>query len=120
MDYFAVMPDLRCRGVGREFLAQLPNKWDKDGIIIECEMPDKAKSTEEYDIRKRRINFYIRNGAVLYPIGWRAFGVDYNLLWLPINKAAEAVDIPSDIRALYGLSMPIAYSSLVTRVYDLE
>ncbi|MDR1062083.1 MAG: hypothetical protein LBL83_12960 [Clostridiales bacterium] len=118
LDYFAVERGLRGGGIGSGFLRRLRGLWDgKAGIIIESELPEQARAPGERATRDRRLAFYVRAGAALSPARWRAFGVDYNILWLPIRRALEEADPASDIRALYGLSLPKAVLSRATKVY---
>ena len=104
--YFAVVPEGRGAGVGSSFLESLRQRCDCAGIIIESEMPAGAKSDEETAVRRRRISFYQRAGAELSPVGWHAFGVDYNLLWLPVRKALANSDIAGDIQSIYSATAP--------------
>jgi len=119
MDHFAVIPERRGGGTGSRFLHELQAHWDRDGIIIESELPEKAKSPEDRLIRERRIAFYERNGAALSPFGWRLFSVDFNLLWLPIKKELPEVDICTEIQSLYALHGPEALLQLATKLYKL-
>ncbi|MCC8164351.1 MAG: GNAT family N-acetyltransferase [Lachnospiraceae bacterium] len=83
LDYFAVVPGLRGHGVGSEFLQRLKNVASvKCGVFIEEESPDSAKTDEEVQIRKRRISFYLANGALLINSKCLLFGVDYNILYI--------------------------------------
>ena len=119
LDYFAVSPTKRGAGLGSRFLGELREKWPVSGIIIECEMPSKAKNEEDRTIRQKRIAFYLRNGALMTNVGWRAFSVDYNLLWLPIVQSLEAVDVGAAIEILYRQSLPDYLAGKVTKVYHV-
>lgn len=117
LDYYAVVPSMRGTGIGSRFLGLLPDYWpDKKGIILECEKPDSAKIQKEKSIRERRIGFYQRGGAQITPLCWRAFGVDYNILWLPIQCAQEHADIAGDLVRLYRLSLPAALAKLFIKI----
>ncbi len=81
LDYYAVLPDLRGSGIGTSFLRELlPAVLDSGGILIEAESADSAKTQEEKIQRQRRINFYLKNGAVMTGVNCQLFGVDYNIL----------------------------------------
>ncbi len=87
MDYLAVVPDLRGRGIGSSFLAELlPAIPDIDGIFIEAESPDPEKDEETNAVREKRIDFYLANGAVTTGVGCHLFGVDYRILYMPREK----------------------------------
>lgn len=119
LDYFAVMPGSRGTGVGSEFLQQLRQSWPAAGVVIESEMPQSENSPEEMAVRKRRLAFYQRGGAQLCPWGWHSFGVEYNLLWLPIRYGLEQADVPGDVQKLYGLTRPGGLLKRCTRLYPL-
>ncbi len=106
LDYFAVTKNLRGTGIGSRFLEELKNNLNIGGIIIESEMPEKASNNEEMKTRKKRIQFYERNGSIISNVGWKLFGVDYNLLWLPIKSSLKDIDILSDIQNIYSHTMP--------------
>lgn len=106
LDYLAVEPQYRGKGIGSRFLKEISAYCDTGGVLIECEAPESAGSLEEKDIRLRRIAFYLKNGAVETRTRWRFFGVDYDLLWLPVKRAADEVDIGEAIVALYGSGLP--------------
>lgn len=83
LDYFAVMPELRGHGTGSEFLQTLEGALPaQNGVFIETESPDSAKSEKEATLRWRRIHFYLSNGAVLTNTKCLLFGVDYNILYI--------------------------------------
>ena len=117
LDYFAVDKARRGGGVGGRFFSMLAGYWPgKDGILLECERPGGAPSEAEQTIRRRRIAFYTRGGAEETPLRWRAFGVDYNVLWLPIRAAAAQADLAGDLMALYRLSVPFYMAPFVLRL----
>lgn len=106
LDYYAVAPDKRGTGIGGKFIKALRKEIDCDGIILECEMPAKAKNSAEKNICNRRISFYVKNGAELSKYGWYAFKVDYNLLWLPVNKTLEDRNLGEDMKVFYESYIP--------------
>ncbi|MCC8060806.1 MAG: GNAT family N-acetyltransferase [Clostridiales bacterium] len=86
LDYFAVVPGLRGHGTGSEFLRLLKGAVSaKNGVFIEAENPDSAKSEEEATLRRRRIRFYRSNGAALTNAKAQLFGVDYDILYIGLN-----------------------------------
>ncbi len=83
LDYFAVVPELRGHGTGSEFLQKLEGALPaQNGVFIEAESPDSAKPDEKITLRRRRIHFYLSNGAVLTNTKCLLFGVDYNILYI--------------------------------------
>lgn len=106
LDYYAVEPQKRGTGIGSKFIKEIVKNVDCDGILIESEMPSKAKSRDDKIIRERRIAFYQNNGARLSKYGWRAFCVDYNLLWLPVKKELCDRNIGKEILSIYSQYTP--------------
>ena len=107
LDYFAVEKNLRGSGVGSKFFSLLSQYWTKkDSIILECENPTTTKNQTEKVIRERRISFYTRGGAIKTTLDWKIFGVNYNILWLPIHSEMEEDTIDKDLIKLYTLSLP--------------
>jgi GNAT superfamily N-acetyltransferase len=120
LDLYAVLEGRRGEGIGSHFLELMTLGWkDKDGIIIESELPSKAADADDFETRTRRIAFYEKNGAQAHSRGWHLFGVDYNLLWLPINKALDEVNLEKDLLALYSLGLSPAVQKANTYLFDL-
>lgn len=117
LDYYAVDPAGRGKGIGSRFLSLLCEHWaNKSGMILECESPRTAKHQEERALRERRIEFYRRGGAVLTPLLWRAFGVEYRILCIPTIGDHRPVNVAGDLQALYALSLPAVTRKLFTRL----
>ena len=62
--YLAILPDYRSLGLGSILLDQL-DALSPQGIILEVEDPQAAKTKKELSVCKRRIKFYERNGLYL-------------------------------------------------------
>lgn len=83
LDYFAVEPRLRSRGVGAAVLRNLAARLGpEECLLIESELPAAGTTEEERHTRERRLDFYRRCGAVDTGVRTRLFGVDYVLLCL--------------------------------------
>ena len=116
LDYFAVDERHRSRGVGSKFIPLLCEYWSKKaGIIAECETPVSANNENDKKLRQRRIDFYLRAGAENTTARWRMFGVDYNVLILPISPDYTELDVTYDLARLYSLSLPISLRPLFVR-----
>ena len=61
MDYLGVTKNLRNAGLGGKFLQELTHYYSVP-ILTESELPIDEDTEEENEIRRRRINFYIRHG----------------------------------------------------------
>jgi len=59
--YFAVMPELRGKGLGQQILTQLIKKYEGQACVLDMESPyqNPCPNPEQ---RKRRHEFYLRNG----------------------------------------------------------
>ena len=98
LDYFAVQPELRCKGIGCAFLHLLKTYCGTDCLLLETEDPDHIPGAEA----ERRLRFYLRNGC--RDTGYRAavWGVPYRILLLAGNT-----DDPAAVYAqLYRHMLP--------------
>jgi GNAT superfamily N-acetyltransferase len=97
LEYMAVEPKMRNKRIGEAILQHLKDKFEDEsktsGLIFEVErIPD--EDSQEATIRKRRIEFYIRNGASIVtcapayrmPNLKTAGSVDMKLMWLPFDN----------------------------------
>lgn len=87
LDYYAVLEQYRSSGIGGIFLQKLAERLsDKEGLYIESEDPAFAHDSADCELRKRRIAFYERNGALRTGLLSQLFGVDYTILFLPCHS----------------------------------
>lgn len=112
LDYLAVEPLWRGRGVGSALLAALRAYYADaaDVLLIECERPKSAPDEKE---ARRRIRFYERCGARLTSTRVWLFEVEYSIMVLPCTEAADAEgrDWAKEILSLYRQMLePEAYS----------
>jgi len=109
LDYYAVLEKYRNDGIGSAFLLSLRTTLScADGIYIESEDPDFAKTGQEKEIREKRIAFYQRNDAAFTGILSTLFDVPYRILYLPLlkdekqNTASDRIpDFYQDINVIY-------------------
>lgn len=108
-DYFAVIADRRNQGIGKAFLREmLSSARLPDMLLVEVESPQYASADFERSLRERRIRFYRAAGLKEGAIGFRTFGVEYELMYFDRNGA----DISSDaLASAYRLFYP-KYRSL--------
>jgi GNAT superfamily N-acetyltransferase len=108
--YLATQPDLRGQGLGAWLFRQTRDRLAGDafdlkglpplGMCWEVERPEIGQSPDEVELRKRRINFYRRIGAILLdeiefiapPIDDGQPPVPYYLMYLPVDTQAGPVD----------------------------
>ncbi|QIK69354.1 GNAT family N-acetyltransferase [Erysipelothrix sp. HDW6C] len=106
LDYYAVTQTRRGEGLGSKFLSLLKPKLTVKGLIIEVEKPDCADTEAEATTRRKRIEFYFKSESVMTDWQWDAFGVSYNLLWMPVKSGPESIDFANLIRKFYEYSIP--------------
>jgi len=97
LDYIAVAADKRNLGLGAKMLKEISSVFsDENTVLLEVEDPDEACNPEEENIRRRRINFYLRNNAVMTGLKSRILSVDYNIM-IYLNTRRS----PEEIRNMY-------------------
>lgn len=112
LDYLAVEPVCRGRGVGAALLHALRAYYDgmADVLLIECERPKAAPDERQ---ARGRIRFYERCGAHLTSARVWLFEVEYSIMALPCADAAPAAgrDWATVILSLYRQMLePEAYA----------
>lgn len=107
IDYLAVIPERRSSGAGSELLRLLGN-WmkDKEYVIIEVELPDSGRDEDEAALRKRRMEFYLRNGILDTGIDARCFGVDFRILEAGSHGPHHRKDVIRNYETLYRRILP--------------
>ncbi|MCM1077925.1 MAG: GNAT family N-acetyltransferase [Bacteroidales bacterium] len=76
--YFAVREELRGRGTGQKILSALMNKYAGSANILDIESPEQVCANSV--MRKRRYDFYLRNGFRDTGVGRSFDGIDYVIL----------------------------------------
>lgn len=105
LDYLAVCENSRQEGWGSRSMERLREYYrDKKGIFLECESLKTAKNEEELRLRRRRISFYERNGCVLTGVEARVFGVEFEILYLPLTE--QEADGAGEFERLYRKMLP--------------
>ena len=94
VDYLAVYPEQRNKGVGGELLHLLKESFrDADNIVIEVEDPDNAEEEAEKETRIRRKSFYMRNGCQDTGLKVECFGVIYQILTLGNTSYGDLLEL---------------------------
>lgn len=123
LDYLAVCREFRSGGYGSRFLEMMKEYFSgMEGIMLECETVSEAENEEEYLMRQRRINFYMRCGAVHTGAGCCMFGVDFTILLYPVEqKEPETAPVCSIMDELYHVMYtPKAYREKVSLWLDMS
>ena len=107
LDYFAAVADARGLGFGSQLLQRLSSELpDTAGILAEVEHAADGRDTAERETRQRRIDFYCRNGFVHGRVNSVIFGVHYDIVYLPVQHAADDPFIQSELVELYRTMLP--------------
>jgi GNAT superfamily N-acetyltransferase len=118
IDYYAVCEQYRNHSIGSEFLSMLKEECKNyNGIIVEVEKVECASTETEKLIRKRRINFYKKNGMRMTNILCKLFDVNYCIMCL-CNIELEDSVIYEGLKDIYQEIIPVSlYSKYVELSY---
>ena len=105
LDYLAVEPEYRGRGIGTALLKQLKAYYADtiDALLIECERPKAAP--DEMEARKR-IRYYTNAGCALTSVRIWLFGVEYSILVLRCSDSLSECDWAGTMLELYRQMLP--------------
>lgn len=111
LDYFAVCEKFRNKGIGSKFLSILKeNCKNYSGIIVEVEDVEFADTEAEKIIRKRRIDFYNKNGAKMTSVLCELFNVNYSVMCL-CNVELDDLVIYGELQKIYKEIIPDKFYS---------
>lgn len=119
IDYYSVCQQYRNKGIGSKFLNILREKCkDYRGIILEVEKIECAPNETEKLIRKRRIDFYKRNGMIMTSISSQLFEVDFSIMCFSNVNVGE-LDVFEGLKDIYKQMVPSKlYSKYVLITYN--
>lgn len=108
LDYYAVEPSRRGKGVGSRFLTELKGLSGQFGapyVIIEAESVESAETPEQVAERQRRLRFYAHCGCIATGVYSLLFGVEYRILALPLGEAPHPSDgeVKAALEGLYRM-----------------
>lgn len=118
LDYFAVVPEMRGKGVGTEALKILQEKYSNKKLFLETEsVYTEAPNIEE---RKKRKRFYLNNGMTETGIIVSLFGTDMEVLSFGCELSFEEYSLIYSSN--YGISAlrNVIRTSVVTEIEDFE
>lgn len=78
LDYFAISPECREGGIGSKAFQMLKTRYMDKKFLIEIESTE--IETGNADQRKRRKNFYLKNGMTNLPFTVKLFGIDMEIM----------------------------------------
>ena len=98
LNYFAILPEYRCRGYGGRFLALLPGRYPNKRFVLETEDPRFVKDAAHRNDAARRVKFYERAGYIILPTAKaKIFGVNM----LIMATGGEPISANEAINGLY-------------------
>ena len=107
LDYLAVSPDHRNKGIGSEVLKMLSEHYaDADNILLEVEDPDKAENEEEKSLQSRRRAFYLRNGCTDTGLRMKCFQVPFQILMIGDGKCRNIDGLREMYKSFYRMILP--------------
>lgn len=112
LDYFAVCPDVRGKGIGSRAFALLKDRYRDRIFLLEVENPGKAAKNSLQRIRRKE--FYLRNGMIQIPFLVEIAGVEMEVL-------TEAPDLTFEkYRRIYemGYQPEINRKLILLKKYD--
>ena len=122
LDYFAVPDGRRGKGLGTAVLRELsPDRLRREAILIENEKIEGVSGNGQKQIRKRRIEFYVRCGAVRTGVYSRLYGVDYEILTL-IRQGGSigAQEVFALTQYIYHRMFPASWFPKLATVYCVD
>ena len=107
LDYFAIYPEYRNKGLGSAILGQLREYFEEAGLIIgEVEDPSYTKDHDLKTLQTRRIAFYKRNECTDTGLRVKCFGVPFIILELDKSRIRSEAELwemyQSFYRAIYS------------------
>ena len=116
LDYYSVCEKYRNSGIGSRFLSILKeNCKSYSGIIVEVEDIESADTEVEKIIRKRRIDFYKKNGMRMTNISCKLFTVNYSIMCL-YNIELDDLAIYEGLKNIYKEMIPSKFYSKYVKI----
>ncbi len=106
LDYFAVAPKMRRKGFGSEFIRSLASVFfSRSPLIFEVERISSAENEQDKLRRRKRVNFYLKNGAVKTGVETTIFGVDYSIMYFKTCGDLSDAEIKTRLREIYKMML---------------
>ena len=103
VDYFGIFKKHQSHGYGSEALNMLKEKYEKYSMFVEVEKADCGESEEENKTRKRRIDFYEKNGFKSINFSFSLFNVIY-------TPYCFNYEIPNDLNEAINIYLSFYYA----------
>lgn len=106
LDYFAVAPSLRGKGLGSEFLTALTDLFsDRLPLIFEVERVSCAADKKDMAYRQKRVEFYLKNHALKTEVNTSVFGVDYSIMYFNTCGYLTDESVRIKLRDIYKMML---------------
>lgn len=120
LDYYSVCEKYRSKGIGSKFFSILKESCKSyRGIIVEVEDIESADTEAEKIIRKRRIDFYKRNGMNMTNVFCELFNVNYSIMCLS-NEEDDDLVIYEELKNIYKEMVPVKYHSKYIKISYMD
>ena len=106
LDYYAVIPQLRGKGIGSAFLSEAIRKADSSFTMIEIDDPSEAADEKEKLICQKRMDFYLNAGCINTEVRVAAFGVRFLLLEYPLKQKHTTSEVSEGYKDIYREILP--------------
>ena len=106
LDYFAVIPEWRDKGIGTLFLKDVVSQIKAKILILEIEDFKEFSSSSDVEKCIKRQAFYSQAGCVETHVKTKCFGVTYLILEYPIISAHDKQDITNAYKRIYQTLLP--------------
>ena len=118
LDYLAVTPEYRNRGVGSAVLTALCKYYSSryEYIVIESEHPDEAP---DKIAALRRLDFYKRAGGILTDTQVRLFDILFLIFALPCSENLSAAPF-EELEKIYRVTVPPELYDEVVDIFSAE
>lgn len=117
LDYFATVKEVRGNGIGSIMLEYLKEELDVSSLILECEHPNYALDEKDEMIRKKRIEFYKKNGAYLTNSEINLAGGKFNIMYLPMKLYDCNTNIKKELDLIYKNMYPKILFRTIAKIY---
>ena len=118
LDYLAVTPEYRNRGVGSAVLTALRKYYSSqyEYIVIESEHPAEAP---DKNAALRRLDFYKRAGGILTDTQVRLFDILFLIFALPCSEKLSAAPF-EELEKIYRVTVPPELYDEVVDIFSAE
>ena len=107
IDYIAIFPELRNKGLGTNLLALINDYLETaDRVIGEVEDPAYTNDEGQKHIRNRRLQFYLRNNCRDTGLRVECFGVNYIILEVGNNHCKDLDEVWNLYEKFYKIFLP--------------